>query len=249
MIRNGLYPLMKPFYIKLNSMVYVCSLRSLVIARTNPRIRIQYDMLTTPVTTSHFHSRVLALLSASCTSSFPSSLPLISPLTPADTTLVPGERISHLVAVSSNWIDLCSSDPLISGLSRQVLNMEVAYAAFCGFGNIVISGPKLHHNAVHSDGLVQYARAIQEVLNIGIYMSVSILLPFADIPGSETDEVMGSLAPSARKEDVKEREGKPVMKSRVFESWDAWHMIRTMCKYSQRLHVGKRAIRNSIYSV
>lgn len=122
--------------------------------------------------------------------------------------------------------------------------MEVAYASFCGFGNIIISGPKLHHDQGHGDGLVQYARAIQELLNIGIYMSLSILSPFAYDRGTDTDEIMGSLAPFARKEYTNGQDVELVMKkSNECESWDAWHMIRTVCKYNQRLSVGKRAMK------
>src|SRR5438034_11778787 len=113
---------------------------------------IQYDMVTTPITTPHFHSRVLTLLSShlsklqpptfdrsrTLASSHNTSPLIIPPLSPGDSPLTPDESISHLVAVSSSWIDLCSPDPLIADVSRQVLMLEIAYAAFCGVSFAII---------------------------------------------------------------------------------------------------------------
>ena len=154
---------------------------------------------------------------------------------------MPGENINQLLAVSSPWIDLCSPDPLIQSFSRQVLNMEVAYAAFCGFGNLIVLGPNLHHDSAHADGLARYARAIQEALTIGSYISLSVLLPMVDHPITDFQDVVGRLTSLRRQEyaSVME-EGDSARKADLFGTWDAWHTIRTVCKYSQRLFVGKR---------
>ena len=228
----------------------------------------QYDMLTTPITAPHFHSRVLTLLSnyLNDLDSHPTShvpAPVIPSLSSVDTPLAPGEAISQLLGVVSPWIDLCSPDPVVYNLSRQVLELEVAYAAFCGIGNIILPNPKLHHGKLHGEGVTQYAYAVQEALNIGHYVQMSISLPMMDSHEQENDEVVGSLAGRARgkylgllesglqktsMEELEENEdGGTVILSRkksarfdFFGTWDAWNVIRTLCKYNNRLSVGKR---------
>jgi protein arginine N-methyltransferase 5 len=201
-------------------------------------------MLTTSITTPHFHSRVLTLLSShlslieatenSSNKSDPPA-PIIPPLSSVDTPLTPGDTVSQLIAYASPWIDLCSPDPLISNISRQVLNIEIAYASFCGVGNIIIPGPRTRgSSATDNDGLVQYARAIQEALTIGSYMQMAIHLPMY---GQEVPkDLTGDLLPFARDESSAERN----RQVDLYEAWDAWNLIRSVCKYNSRLSVGKR---------
>jgi protein arginine N-methyltransferase 5 len=165
--------------------------------------------------------------------------PIIPPLTPVDTPLTPGDTVSQIIAYSSSWIDLCSSDPLIANISRQVLNIEVAYASFCGVGNIVISGPRTHGTeAADSDGLARYARAIQEALMIGSYIQIAIQIPMYGY--EEVKDMTGDLAPLARgygaSGKAKENENE---ETALFGTWDAWNLIRSVCKYNSRLSVGK----------
>lgn len=171
-------------------------------------IGLQYDMLTSPITTANFHARVLTIVSSYITelgrnSSINLPIPTIPSLSPVDTTLAPGDTISHLLAVVSPWIDLCSPDPAIYGVSRQVLELEVAYAAFCGIGNIILPSPKLHYGKLHGEGVTQYGYAVQEALKIAQYIQLSIMLPMVDItdgPEQDADDVEGSLAKEARAE-------------------------------------------------
>ncbi|KAL2829927.1 PRMT5 arginine-N-methyltransferase-domain-containing protein [Aspergillus cavernicola] len=208
-----------------------------------------YDMLTTPITTSHFHSRVLSLLSSHLSNiqdvshDDPGTLmttgnirPLVIPeLGPSDTHLTPNDAMSQLMGVTSSWIDLCSPDPLIADISRQAFMLEVAYAAFCGIGYLLIPGPKLHHNGMHSEGLIYYARAIQDAISLGPYIQFHIWLNMTDSHDLELDE-MGDLAPLAREEffDRFERQSPKVS---LFGTWDAWDAIRRACKYHSRLFV------------
>ena len=161
----------------------------------------------------------------------------IPPLSKQDSNLTPNEATSQLVGVTSSWIDLCSPDPLIADLSRQVLMLEVAYAAFCGIGYLLVPGPKLHHGSMHSEGVVYYARAIQDALNLGPYIQFHIWLPMVDNPELEVD-TMGDLAPLAREEFLQPEEG-PLPKLDLFGTWDAWDLIRKTCKYHTRLFVGE----------
>ncbi|KAL4919768.1 PRMT5 arginine-N-methyltransferase-domain-containing protein [Aspergillus aurantiobrunneus] len=208
-----------------------------------------YDLLTTPITTSHFHTRVLSLLSSHLSNiqavshDDPGTLlttenvrTLVIPqLGPSDTHLTPNEAMSQLMGVTSSWIDLCSPDPLIADISRQVFMLEVAYAAFCGIGYLLIPGPKLHHNGMHSEGVIYYARAIQDAISLGPYIQFHIWLNMVDNQDLEVDE-MGDLAPFAR-EDNFYNAGLESPKIDLFGAWDAWDAIRRACKYHSRLLV------------
>ncbi|CAG8975197.1 hypothetical protein HYALB_00004258 [Hymenoscyphus albidus] len=203
---------------------------------------VGYDMLTSPITSPHFHSRVLTLISAYLselslaepTSAAPPA-PIIPPLDPVDTPLTPSDSLSQIIAYSSPWIDLCSPDPLISNISRQVLNIEIAYASFCGVGHIIIPGPRKYSSAIEdNNGLIQYARAIQEALNIGSYIQIAIQIPMYG--NVEVKDMTGDLQPFAREEAAlfKSQAKKEV---ELFETWDAWNVIRGVCKYSSGLSV------------
>lgn len=206
-------------------------------------------MLTSPITSPHFHSRVLALISShlselsllesakiSSTKNIP-PVPIIPPLTPVDTPLTPGDTVSQLIAYTSPWIDLCSPDPLISNISRQVLNIEIAYASFCGVGNVIIPGPRTYSScSLESDGLIQYARAIQEALAIAAYLHIAIHIPMHG--HEEIKELTGDLVQFAR-DPLPTRAGAN-KEIDLFETWDAWNLIRSVCTYNSRLSVGKK---------
>ncbi|TVY81482.1 Protein arginine N-methyltransferase skb1 [Lachnellula suecica] len=206
-----------------------------------------YDMLTSPITSPYFHSRVLTLVSAYLaeisqldSSNDPNSTrapptPIIPPLTPVDTPLTPGDTLSQLIAYCSPWIDLCSSDPLISNISRQVLNIEIAYASFCGVGNIIIPGPRNYSSgSKDNNGIIQYARAIQEALTIGSYMQMAIHIPMYG--QEEVKDMTGDLQPFARNHSSSGKQ-KASKEIDLFETWDAWNFIRSVCKYNSRLSV------------
>ncbi|CAF9939700.1 MAG: methyltransferase protein [Alectoria fallacina] len=229
-----------------------------------------YDMLTSPITTPSFHTRVLTLVSNHIAElegnpGTDLSVPTVPSLSPVDTPLAPGNTISHLLAVVSPWIDLCSPDPMVYSVSRQVLEMEVAYAAFCGIGNIILPGPKLHHGKLHGDGVTQYAYAVQEALKIAQYIQLSVMLPMMADSEQDSDEVEGSLAKEARaiymglseghshKDSMEPTRGtvrasdqnddgasvrrKKSARFDFFGTWDAWNVIRTLCTYNARLFV------------
>lgn len=207
-------------------------------------------MLTTPITTSHFQSRVLSLLSSHLSNTHAVSpdahgtlgttentQPLvIPPLGPSDTHLTPNEAMSQVVGATSSWIDLCSPDPLVADISRQVLMLEVAYAAFCGIGYLLVPGPKLHHGSMHSEGVVYYAQAIQDAINLGPYIQFHIWLRTVDHPDLEVEEI-GDLTPRAEYLEDFPRAAAP--KLEPFGTWEAWDTIRRVCRYHSRLCIGK----------
>jgi protein arginine N-methyltransferase 5 len=199
-------------------------------------------MLTSPITSPYFHSRVLSLVSTYLTenpdeTSTTPPAPIIPPLNPVDTPLTPGDIVSQIIAYSSPWIDLCSPDPLISNISRQVLNIEIAYASFCGVANVIIPGPRNYSSrSIDSDGLVQYARAIQEALMIGSYVQIAIHIPM--YVSEEVKAITGDLRGLARTQRTEDSEDGDVEAS-LYETWDAWNLIRSLCTYNSRLTVGK----------
>ena len=221
-------------------------------------------MLTTPITTPYFHSRVLTLVAnymhqVDVQEDQNLPIPTIPPLSPVDTPLAPDEIVSQLLAVASPWIDLASPDPVIYNISKQVLELEVAYAAFCGVGNVILPIPKLHHGKLHGEGISQYGHAIQEALEIGSYIQLSVSMRMMDVPEEEDTNDQGSLAARARgrymgtsanewerpstgdsEDDLSDsRSLEKATKFDYFGTWDAWNLIRTICKYNSRLFVGK----------
>ncbi|KAG9813702.1 protein arginine N-methyltransferase HSL7, partial [Aureobasidium melanogenum] len=193
-----------------------------------------YDMMTRPITSPGFQARVLALVDAyfEAVSASPNAnavpYPLVAPLTPEDTNLVPDEYISTMICCTSTWIDLASPDPVIAHVSRQVFNHEVAYAAFCGVNNIMIQGPNLETSSVIS----QYARAIWHSLEVGPYINLQILLPMQPTESKAAEDGL-SLAGRAR-DSFKTLKS---IASDALWSWDTWDLIRSTCKYHPRLTV------------
>lgn len=222
----------------------------------------QYDMLTAPITNDAFHSRVLSILSNHLNSSPDTSsasrsisglrsipqAPIIPRLSPLDTSLEPNDSTSQLIHVTSPWLDLCSQDPLIADISRQVLALEVDYASFCGASNIMIQGPSLQSQGHEGSGLAQYAHAVQDTLAVGLYLQIHILLPMAGFSTSHPSPStqMGSLGDFARPEFTKHIAGDEDVGRDAMASWDAWNFIRSHCKYNTRLSVGKNEINHPL---
>ena len=206
---------------------------------------IQVSFATAPVTNSHFKTRIFELArihlsalrdsdeTATSTATLPRAEPIIPPLTPDDTSLFPSPAVDTYTAYISPWIDLCSTNHVIASISRQVLNLEINYANFCGIKSIVIPGPALDANKDGgSQGLAQYGRAVQEALSIGSRLSFLVHMPMYREPGQEsTIETLSSLTDGSEDEASNEVD--------LYTVWDSWHQIRTVCNYNQRLCVGE----------
>jgi protein arginine N-methyltransferase 5 len=201
-------------------------------------------MMTTPITTPHFQSRVQALLSTyhsellsleSDRSSLP--LPLIPALSPADSTLTPHDGISQLIAVTSSWIDLCSPDTVIASLSLQVFTLEIAYAAFCGIQNVLVRGPFLPDGSVATSAVALFARAIEEAITVAPYIHFQIVLPMYPVSGVMAGGESGHLSNYAIKPSGFQMS--TYYSTNIWAAWEAWDMIRATCKYHSRVSMGK----------
>lgn len=206
--------------------------------------------MTSPITNAHFHSRVLALLSSSIThdpdrvngdeAAVQGVCPIqVGSLSPADSYLTPGETLGQVIATASSWTDVCSSDPVIADISRQILRMEVKYAAFCGISHVLMPSPRLPHPGSHdaANALVQYARMMLEMLTLGPYLQFYVWTPMIDLPG-DASEAIGDLAAFSRGQAQEDKQSAPRLD--LFASWEAWDFIRSLCKYHPRLSVGKQ---------
>ena len=206
-------------------------------------------MLTSPITTDHFHSRILALLVAHDSDS-DGTCPEVPSLSHLDTNLTPGEVAPQVLAYTSPWIDICSTDPLIRGISQQVLKLEVAYAAFCGVENVVIAGPKSRKAPDSGDGEPVYARVIQEALALASHMHLSIAVSMVQYPMRDEEFEIGDLSGHARESSASTYvSATPTSQGLssapawdgldAFGTWDSWNLVRSVCNYSTRLSVGK----------
>jgi type II protein arginine methyltransferase len=206
---------------------------------------LQASFVTTPVTNNHFKSRVFELVSQHLqtlkdanekpTSDATASRadPIIPPLTPEDTGLFPSPAVNTYVAYISPWIDLSSKNPVVASISRQVLNLEINYANFCGVKSIIVPGPRHDATKAHGNqGIAQYSRAIQEALSIGNRLTFLIHMPMYREPSTqEPGQTLSSLDTSATSGTTEEEID-------IFTTWDSWHHIRTVCNYNLRLYVG-----------
>ncbi|KAL9943091.1 Protein arginine N-methyltransferase 5 [Verticillium nonalfalfae] len=196
--------------------------------------------VTSPVTNKNFHSRVIELAKAHLAlvkeaGPHAQSLadPIIPPLTPKDTALFPSPVVNTYIAYTSPWIDLASTNPVIANISRQVLNLEVAYANFCGVRSVVVPGPRSDASKNGGNqGLAQYGRALQEAMTVGSRLNFLIHIPMYREPGLE--EKIDTLSV------LLGEEKKAAQAIDVYSTWDSWHVIRTICEYSLRLFVALR---------
>ncbi|KAL5091963.1 hypothetical protein Trisim1_002356 [Trichoderma cf. simile WF8] len=220
--------------------------------REQPLSEMQYGYLlnqdfsvaTTPITNSHFKSRVfkvvsdhLATLKANGEKGTSEATanradPILLPLTPEDTSMFPSQAVNTYVAYTSPWIDLCSTDPVIANISRQVLNLEINYASWCGVKSIIITGPGRDASKDGgSQGIAQYSRAVQEALTIAPAITILIHIPmYREPPVGTQAETLSSL----NGEEASKSSGGDID---IFTTWDSWHQIRSVCRYNPRLLV------------
>lgn len=216
----------------------------------------QFTFVTAPVTNDKFHSRVLNVVkthleslpspaSAASTTVTPRNPdPVVPPITAEDTGLYPGNTTRGFTAYCSPWIDIASPNPVISNVSRQILNMEVNYANFCGVRTIVVPGPRQDGGSeAGKDGVLRYARAIKEALSIAGRTNLVIHLPMYREPGldEKVDTLtmsLGSLAVEAKESGDGEASGKSDDID-LFSAWDTWDQIRAFCEYNFRLFLSK----------
>ncbi|KAH8880096.1 Skb1 methyltransferase [Thozetella sp. PMI_491] len=210
-------------------------------------LNLGFNFVTTPITNQHFYERVVNLYkdhlaerqawetegrlheSQKGNPSLPG--PIVPTLSNKDTSFFPTSYVGAVVAYSSPWIDLGSPNPIIASISRQVLNLEVAYANFCGARSIVIPGPRKDGNG---RATALYARAVQEALVASVRANLIIHMPMYREPGLEEGvDTLTTVLDGASAQDAGEEID-------LFGAWDSWNTVRSICEYSARLFVAIR---------
>ena len=204
-------------------------------------------MLTSPITNTRFRNRVFDLLKAAASKQQLSKLNQIElqdiaiATVPAldhhDTSLVPGAVTTPILGLTSSWIDVCSPDPLVAGISKQVLSLEVQYAAFCGVDHIIVEGPRLFYGDAVAGDVSKYARALQECLEVAPHTFFYMKVPMFNHPDLSEPRPEETL--QTRDEYLDKVEHLRPEEPEFFGQWDAWNTVRTACKYTSRVFLGK----------
>lgn len=118
--------------------------------------------------------------------------------------------------------------------------MEITYAAFCGVRNIIVTGPGIYDtDHANPENITQYARDVQEVLLSVPSVQLAIHIPMLYQTQTEK-EPSGYLALFAREVYTKPKAEE--IDHDLYESWDSWNIIRTVCQHSPRLSIGNMSI-------
>ncbi|SPO03853.1 related to SHK1 KINASE-BINDING protein [Cephalotrichum gorgonifer] len=216
-------------------------------------LNLGFTFVTAPITNHRFYTRVLDLVrthlqdlpsfastpaATTVTPRYPD--PVVPPITAEDTGLYPGNTTRSYTAYSSPWIDIASENPVISSVSRQILNLEINYANFCGVRTVIVPGPRQDGTTeAGRSGLARYARAIKEALSIAPRINLSIHLPMYREPGLEEkiDSLTTSLVSVAAEAEGPSGDDSSGKSKEIdlFSSWDSWDEIRSFCEYNFRL--------------
>lgn len=112
------------------------------------------------------------------------------------------DETQALLALASDWLELDSEVEGIRFDSELALKQEVAYACHLHVQNLILPIPRNPWN------VVDYARALANLLSVPGYITYSIRMPISD----------PSEAHSAK-------------------TWETWNTIRQICAYNARLSV------------
>lgn len=159
---------------------------------------------------------------------------VVGQLNATETDLFPSWLASKLLHLASPWIDIASSDPVIADVSRQVLEQEVSYAAFCGVTDLLIQGPA---PGASEAGLAKFARALRKSLELAPSIQFSVALPMSYAPQSQREPSFADLTRFVR-EDYAAASANVRPNQDLLSSWDVWEYVRSFCKYPGRLSVG-----------
>ncbi|TGZ76752.1 Skb1 methyltransferase [Ascodesmis nigricans] len=141
----------------------------LTTAVVDGELSFGYDVISTRISNSSFQARVKATLEQAVIDKRRHIR--IDSLTADEVNIAPGNHVNVAIAFVSPWIEVDSTDPLIAHASKQALDLELAYAAFCGVSQVVLPGPQSPETAA------EYAQTVNEVLNHSAYMHLLVQMP------------------------------------------------------------------------
>lgn len=203
-----------------------------------------------PITTSTFKDKVSTLLQfrRSDRGSREASILLLPPFRPEDVYLTPEIGPRSSLAISSFWIDICSSDPLIAEISELVLLQELSFAAFCGAQHVLVRSPCFESGPRCIGQLERFSKVVQKALRIdsSFVISITVSVPHGPDEGifplrslvtlrSETQKNARTISVAHHSEKIEWE-----------EPWRAWDEIRSFCQYNSRLVVGRHLVAHNL---
>lgn len=210
----------------------------------------QINAGTVPITTSTFKDKVSTLLQyrRSHRGSREASVLLLPPFRSEDVLLTPETGPHTSLAISSFWIDVCSSDPLIAEISELVLLQELSFAAFCGVQHVLVRSPCFQSGPQRTGQLERFSKVVQKALRIDSSFVISITVP---APHGAGEEILPLLnLGTLRSENQKNvRTINDALHSENIEwekPWRAWDEIRSFCQYNSRLAIGRHVVAHEL---
>ncbi|PWN32597.1 PRMT5-domain-containing protein [Meira miltonrushii] len=162
---------------------------------------------------------------------------------PSELNLTKYEDSDGVIAIISPWIELDSWDEGIRLDSEIALRQELSYASHLGILQVVLPPPS--SDPACRPYLVDYARAIagclvsrgSEAPAAGHFMRLSIRLPISSPYASA--QMMLKTGVGARPLSISSNSsnGTAQMRSEDDWSWQAWHVIQSVCAFNARLGV------------
>ncbi|MCO5588146.1 hypothetical protein L7F22_042101 [Adiantum nelumboides] len=162
---------------------------------------------------------------------------------PSELNLTKYEDSDGVIAIISPWIELDSWDEGIRLDSEIALRQELSYASHLGILQVVLPPPS--SDPACRPYLVDYARAVagclvsrgSEAPAAGHFMRVSIRLPISSPYASA--QMMLKTGVGARPLSISSNSsnGTAQMRSEDDWSWQAWHVIQSVCGFNARLGV------------
>ena len=129
---------------------------------------------------------------------------------------------------------------MVADVSRQVLDLEVAYAAFCGITNIVVTSPAANNSNSNTlpANATKFAHAIRHLLSLSPHVQINILVSLGfQCQGEQETRLDYSATTSSQRLD---RANTTDQERSQLSSWRFWDTVRSVCRYKSRLSVGKR---------
>ena len=183
-------------------------------------------MVSTPISNAAFRQHAEQIIQGEGSS-------LVPCLGPEYTSLTPSFATPSMVGIASPWIDVASTDERIALVSRQALNMEIAYAAFCGVSNVILPSLFRRGQDVDHDTVSRYANAVASATAIGPYLQLLVPFPMDNQTSYPESPITGSLSALIGADISSES-----CSSDPLSPWDAWIFVRASCNYHAKLVVG-----------
>src|SRR5258706_54482 len=129
--------------------------------------------------------------------------------------------------MSSEWLELDSSDAWVRHDAEIALGQELSYAVYLNIYTVILPPPR---NREH---VASYARTVNTCLNKFPYISLSVRLPIyhpAIFQPTETQASHSATDSSVRLETVPTTDHVPSASGNSLDAtWEMWDVIRTIC--------------------